>query len=144
MGRCKVDLLGTIFESLDLLQVDLWGERFWKVVTPGKDARRQHGQNRAARAENGAIWCKLRPKSILAEAHFGPQGSSGSWLGHDMILGSIFRANVPKCCESCSKSSLSEFTSGSRGSHGNGPWPAAQTLKFFPPVARMTEVKRTP
>ena len=57
------------------------GERFWEVLTPGKDARRQHGQNPAARTGNGAIWCKLRPKSILTEAHFGPQGSLAPGLG---------------------------------------------------------------
>ena len=93
-----------------------WGETFLRVWYPkwgpGKDAHRSHGQNPAARIQNGAIWCKLRPKSILTEAHFWPQGSSGSWLGYDMILGSIFGANVPKCMERCSKSSLSEFTSG--------------------------------
>ena len=28
LGKCKVDLLGTIFESLDLLEVDLLGNDF--------------------------------------------------------------------------------------------------------------------
>ena len=28
LGLCKVDLLGTIFESLDLLKVDLFGNDF--------------------------------------------------------------------------------------------------------------------
>ena len=61
-----------------------------------------------------------------------------------VILGSIFRANVAKCMEGCSKSSLSEFTSQSRGSSGDGPRPAVQTPRFFTPGARMTAVKQTP
>ena len=135
-------------------------------MTPGKDARRQHGQNRAARTENGAIWCKLRPKSILAEAHFGPQGSSGSWLGHDMAPSGLWGdsgVHFPRfwdpfseqMCRNAwrvvqnqaSRSSLpgpSEFTSGSRGSSGNGPRPAVQTPRFFTPGNRMTAVKQTP
>ena len=36
----------------------------WRFWTPGKDAHRSHGQNPAARVENGAIWSKLRPKTM--------------------------------------------------------------------------------
>ena len=60
------------------------GDSFWEVLTPEKDARRQHSQNATARTVNRAMWCKLRPKSISAEAHFWPQGPSGPWLGYDM------------------------------------------------------------
>ena len=135
-------------------------------MTPGKDARRQHGQNPAARTENGAIWCKLRPKSILAEAHFWPQGSPGPWLGYDMASSGLwgdlgvhfprfgdpfseqmFR-NVWRVVQNqASRNSLpglSEFIRGSRGSSQNGPRPAVQTPRFFTPGARMTVAKQTP
>ena len=53
--------------------------RFGSVSTPGKDARRSHGQNPAARVENGAIWCKLRPKTIWAPDHLGPIWARTIW-----------------------------------------------------------------
>ena len=38
----------------------------WRFWIPVKDAHRSHSPNPAARVENGAIWCKLRPKTIWA------------------------------------------------------------------------------
>ena len=53
--------------------------RFLRVWIPGKDARRTHGQNPATRVENGAIWCKLRPKTIWAPDHLGPIWARTIW-----------------------------------------------------------------
>ena len=48
-GLWKVDLFGTIIESCGALNVDLLGNIFWRVSTPGKGTRQKHGQNPAAR-----------------------------------------------------------------------------------------------
>ena len=48
-----------------------------------------------------------------------------------LIPASIFQANVPKCKECCSTSSLSEFIAGSSGSTGDGLRPAVQIPRFF-------------
>ena len=127
-------------------------------MTLGKDARWQQGQNPSVRAENGAIWRKLRPTSILAEAHFGPEGSSGPWLGYDMASSGLWGDSGVHFPSKCAEMHgglfkieplgihfpISEFTSGSRGSAGNGPRTAVQTPRFFTPGARMTVVQQTP
>ena len=71
---------------------------------------------------------KMVPGGILGGPgeHLGDLGDlSGVWL----ILESIFRGNVPKVTESCSKNSFSEFT---RGNRGNEPIPGNGTNRAVP------------
>ena len=95
---------------------------------------------------------KMVPGGILGAPgeHLGDLGDlSRVWL----ILEPIFRGNVPKMTESCSKMSLSEFVSGSSRSSGclqihwiGTKWCTAgsSNRRFFAPGARMTVVKQTP
>ena len=78
--------------------------------------------------ENGTIWCKSRPQTNLTQAHIGPRVPLAmAWpkVHFEVILGSIFRANVAKVMEGSSKMSLAEL---SRLSRGNGQRLAAETL----------------
>ena len=87
IGRVWGDVKWTFWERF----LRVWTSRKWTfldTILGGFDPwKRRAAATRSEprrRTENGAIWSKLRPKSILAEAHFWPQGSSGSWLGYDM------------------------------------------------------------
>ena len=82
----------------------------------------------------------------------GPPMGHGPWAHGPMgpILDPVFRGNVPKVTEGCSKMSLSEFatgsagSSGSSGSGGNGVRPGRTDPGFFTPGGRMTVVNKLP
>ena len=129
---CKVDPLGTIFESLDLLEVDLYDfGRFCPLEkTRGGNTVRTAPPERktepyGASYDQKASW--RRPILGLKVPLAPGLGMTWPQVDFGVILGSIFRdsgIHFPSKCakmqvplEGCSKSSLSEFTSGALRIH---------------------------
>ena len=107
------------------------------------------------------ILCKKKQQSLLWPSFWDPcgglghpWGAPGEHLGDlgDLsgvwwILDAIFRGNVPKVTEGCSKMSLSEFatgSTGSTGSTGNGVRPGRTDPGYPTPGSRMTVVNKLP